>query len=226
MKTAEKQQAIVLRQQGNSMKNIARILKVSTGTVSRWTRNIDFDLEHKVAVSSTGYRFLETYKDNGKVMSNKAREKRTLFQKIGSDRMTSVCPDLFTLGCMLYWCERSKSKNAIVMSNSDPDVQVLFVKFLKECLGIPKDRITLRIHGYLNNGISQEEIEAYWLSLLGLSKENLRKGFYDAHSPSSSRRKRNLLYGTSHITVCDTEKLHMIYGGIAAVCGKDNKYLF
>ena len=69
------------------------------------------------------------------------------------------------------------------------EVIVVFLRFLLECLEIENSAIKIRINGYLNNGISQEQIEDYWLSISGLTRENLGKGTFDTHSAYSSKEK-------------------------------------
>ena len=227
MKTKEKEEAIALRKLGNSMNDIAQKLGVAKSSVSLWTRHLEIDPVHKERISSArNNRTIESYKRSAERTSETARAKRLDFQKIGTALTQNDGFPLFTLGCMLYWCEGQKSKNSICLANADPEVILVFLRFLRECLGIENSAIKIRINGYLNNGISQEQIEDHWLSISGLTRENLGKGTFDTHSAYSSKRKRNLIYGTAYVTVCSTEKLHQIYGGIASVCGKESKFLF
>ena len=209
------------------MNEISRQLGVAKSSVSLWTRHLDIDPVHKDKIAnSINKRTVESYKQSAAKRSETARAKRFEFQKTGGIKASEEGLPLFTIGCMLYWCEGQKSKNCICLANADPEVIVVFLRFLRECLEIENSAIKIRINGYLNNGISQEQIEDYWLSISGLTRENLGKGTFDTHSAYSSKRKRNLIYGTAYVTVCSTEKLHQIYGGIASVCGKENKFLF
>lgn len=40
---------------------------------------------------------------------------------------------LHVAGCMLYWGEGNKGKNDLAITNSDPDLLRLFLRFLREC---------------------------------------------------------------------------------------------
>ena len=72
---------------------------------------------------------------------------------------------------MLYWAEGSKQRNGVVLTNSDADMLVLFVRFLRECYEVSTARMNLTINCHLNNGLSLDEIEAWWLARLGLRRE-------------------------------------------------------
>jgi hypothetical protein len=46
-------------------------------------------------------------------------------------------------GCMLYWAEGAKARNAVKFSNSDPRMLVLFRRFLTDALAIEIDEIVM-----------------------------------------------------------------------------------
>lgn len=224
MKTEKKAEAIVLRETGHSMKEIAELLEVAKSTVSLWTRHVDMNgkPESKARLRN---RTHVSYQNNARRLAEVARERRLKNQHCGIERIYSQPLSLFSIGCALYWCEGHKGRNVIDFSNSDPAVITVFLRFLRICLNVEDKDIRLRIYAYLNNGITQEEIENHWLSIAGLNRTNLHKGTFDKHSKVSTQRKRNLLYGTAHVSVCSTEKLHTLYGGIAALCGEPYKFL-
>jgi hypothetical protein len=91
-----------------------------------------------------------------------------------------------------------------------------FVRFLRETLRVPMDRITVRLNVYTDNGFSIREIEDHWLHALHLSRASLR-GHTLKHAPtSSSGRKRNHLpYGVCCVSVLKSTRLvQHIYGAI------------
>jgi len=127
---------------------------------------------------------------------------------------------------MLYWSEGSKYRGSLRFTNSDPDMIRLFMKFLRLCFPIEDTKITLAINAYLNNGLTQGEIEEFWLKATALSRCQLRKGTYGKHSSASKKLKRNLVYGTVCITVNDTRVVQTIYGSINEYASvKENKWL-
>ena len=67
------------------------------------------------------------------------------------------------------------AENNIEFTNSDPDMMQFFIKFVRECFKTPAEEFTVVISCYLNNGLTQTEIEDYWLELLQLPRSTLRK---------------------------------------------------
>ncbi len=122
---------------------------------------------------------------------------------------------------MLYWAEGSKSRNDLVFANSDPQMMVLFARFLAKSLRVPPKRITLRLNVYTGNGLTIDEIENYWLELLQLPRSCLRRHTLN-HAPTSSSGKKlgRLPYGVCFLRVLEGSRLwnHIVgaiqeYGG-------------
>src|SRR5690606_23862090 len=79
---------------------------------------------------------------------------------------------LHLAGCMLYWAEGSKNRNNVELVNSDTDMLVYFMRFLRESLQVKSEEIRFRINVYLGNGLSEDEIIVYWLKALNLETSN------------------------------------------------------
>ena len=152
--------------------------------------------------------------------SHRARAERLAAQEQGRLQANSG-DELHRMGCMLYWAEGSKSRNAVQFVNSDPNMMKLFARFLTECYGVAPARICLSVHCFLNNGLTIEDIHAYWLSLLALPSSVLRKPIINRSPRSSSRQKNTLLYGTARVVVHSTFIVQSIYGAIQEYSGSD-----
>jgi hypothetical protein len=98
---------------------------------------------------------------------------------------------LHLAGCMLYWAEGSKRRNAVQFTNSDPRMVAFFRRFLVEGLGLKPADIHLSINVYTNNGMGIDEIERYWLDLLRLPRSSARAHVLNHTPTSSSGRARN-----------------------------------
>lgn len=225
MKSEEKSKAIKLRKQGLAMNLIAKQLGVAKSSVSLWVRHITLTAKQRFRLSVQSKQTLGFYAELGKKNAQRFRNIRMEYQDKGRKRLNAEKINLYLVGCILYWCEGTKSKNDVAFTNSDPDMVRLFMEFLRKCLKVKDDNITLCVHAHLSNGISREDIEGYWLDITALPKTSLRKGAYDRYSKASTRRKKNLIYGTARINVCNTSLLHCIYGSIARCCGLKYKWL-
>jgi hypothetical protein len=117
---------------------------------------------------------------------------------------------------MLYWAEGDKaSRNAARISNSDPEVLKLFVRFLRECLEVPDERMRVTCNLFADHLPRQLAIEQFWLTTLRLPPECLYKSTVNTYSKYSQKKRKNKLpYGTTRVTVCSTQVVQSIYGSI------------
>ena len=212
MKPAERIVARELRTGGGSIKRIAARLGVSPSSVSRWTADIALADEQVERLQ------LRDPAPGARARSKAARAVRAEAQRDGRDR-AGRGEALHHAGCMLYWAEGSKQRNGVVLTNSDADMLVLFVRFLRECYDVPTAKMSLTVNCHLNNGLSLGEIEAWWLARLGLEPECLRKAAVNRPS-SASRWRRNVhVYGTARVAVHSTAIVQSIYGAIQEYAG-------
>jgi hypothetical protein len=123
---------------------------------------------------------------------------------------------------MLYWAEGAKGRNTIKFTNSDPQMVSFFRRFLTDALAVELDEIVMTLNVYTNNGMTIEEIERYWLDLLGLPATAVRKHTLN-HMPTSSsgQAKNKLPYGVCTLRVGSTWLLQHIYGAIQEYAGLD-----
>lgn len=203
------------------IKRIATALGVSPSSVHAWTRDIELTAEQREhnLRGPRGPVNPDVIAARAAAWQLRNREKRQGYQDEGRERARSGDP-LHLAGCMLYWAEGSKSRNAAKLANSDPDLVRLFSRFLTESLSVSPADITVRLNVYLNNGLAIEEIERYWLELLGLGRGCLRKHAIDFRPTSSSGRRTNKLpYGVCTVCVHSTRIVQHIFGAIQEYAG-------
>jgi hypothetical protein len=56
-------------------------------------------------------------------------------------------------GCMLYWAEGSRSRNAVQIVDTDPDLLATFLHFLRVCYAVPDRAVMLSVNCFLGNGL-------------------------------------------------------------------------
>lgn len=116
---------------------------------------------------------------------------------------------------MLYWAEGAKDRNMASFANSDAAMVELYSRFLRESLEVDPKRIRLRVNCYTGNGKEVDEIEDYWLGIVGLGRNNLYAPTVDLHPASQSgKQKGKLLYGVCDLRVTSTEIVQHIFGAI------------
>jgi hypothetical protein len=222
-KPLERAKARELRAGGRPYKQIARALQVSPGSVYEWTKDITLSPEQLEVNrrAHTGPQSPDAVRRRSASWIAKSRHQRALCQQDGR-RAARDGNLLHQAGALLYWAEGSKRRNTIQFTNSDPNMVVLFRRFLTDALAIEEDEILLTLNVYTNNGLTVEEIEQYWLDLLELPPSAARKHTLD-HMPTSSsgRAKKRLPYGVCTLRVHSTWMVQHIYGAIQEYAGFD-----
>ena len=194
------------------MKNIARRLGVSVSSVSLWVRDIELLPEQRAALRN---------KMSGGWSANAiaARQRRNNNQAAGRD-VARRRAHLFVAGCMLFWAEGARARNAVIFTNSDPEMMRLFAHFLRSCYRVPDHRFAVTCNLFADHLERQREIETFWLETLELPRSCLRKSIVNIYSKHSQKKRRNKLpYGTCRLVVCDTAIVQSIYGAIQEYAG-------
>jgi hypothetical protein len=152
-------------------------------------------------------------------MAVRARHARRVYQEEG--RALARLGDPFhAAGCMLYWAEGEKRRNATGLANSDPEVLRFFVAFLRAYFGVPDEKFRLRCHLYPDHTDDQQRIEAFWLDALSLPQQCLTKSAVNVYSKHSQRKRTNMLpHGTCRVRVGSTRIVQSIYGSIQEYAG-------
>ncbi len=211
-----REQARELRSQGNSMTEIASQLNVSKGSVSLWTRDIQL-------TEAQQDRMIQRQKINrGQIIgSQKNREKgariRTQYQQEGREQARLMRP-LHLAGCMLYWAEGAKARNVLAFVNSDTEMMQFFVRFLKQEMNIPGERMSMYIHCHSTDPVEIERVKTYWIQSLDLPQSSMRKVL---HKQGSQIQRSILPNGVCRIQVYNSQLVQHIYGAIQEYTGLD-----
>lgn len=202
-------------------KQIAARLDVSPSSAYAWTKDIELTEEQRLANlrGPRGPHNPEHIRRRARAWAARCRDRRLGYQEEGRAAARAGDP-LHRAGCMLYWAEGSKRRNAVQFTNSDPHMLVFFRRFLVMALETEPAAIHLSINVYTNNGMTIEQIERYWLDLLELPDSSARHHIQN-HMPTSSsgRAKNKLPYGVARLSVHQTRLVQHIYGAIQEYAG-------
>jgi hypothetical protein len=150
---------------------------------------------------------------------SKARRQYLSYQEAGRARARKGSL-LHQAGCMLYWGEGTKSKNSICFLNGDPNMLLLFMRFLREELSVDDAVISLRIQCHATDPEKLEVAKIYWSHLLRLPASSVRKIMIKKGNDQVKHREHP--YGFCCILVHRTVLIHHIYGAIQEYSGFDN----
>jgi hypothetical protein len=206
-----------MRRDGASIKQIAAAVGAAKSSVSLWVRDIALTADQRVVLD-------DRVRANGgstvahAARSRHARHARERVQEDGRARARDGSP-LHLAGCMLYWGEGSKSRNSVILTNSDADMLAFFLRFLRACYAVADDGVALSVNVFLGNGMTLDEIETWWLDRLQLPGACLRKATVNRASKASKGLRPQLLYGTARLAVSSTFIVQSIYGAIQEYVG-------
>jgi transcriptional regulator with XRE-family HTH domain len=219
VKTRERDLARELRRyEGASIKDIARRVGVSVSSVSMWVRDIELSPEQHAALQLRNVAYNRQMSGTWK-QAAKRRAERVAYQEQGREVARAGDP-LYVAGCMLFWAEGGKDRNAVRFTNSDPEMVRFFVRFLRTCFEIEDEQIRLTCNLFADHLERQREIERFWLQTAGLPEKCLCKSSVNVYSKYSQKKRQNKLpYGTCRIAVCRTRVVQSIYGGIQEIGG-------
>lgn len=215
MKIEEKKLALNLRKQGWSMNDIKKELGISKSSVSLWVRNVELTKDQKQELSHRGIRKEVIEKRRETRLNRENARRQIIIDNARKDINSISINELKLIGASLYWAEGSKTKRGLVqLSNGDPKIIELMMRFFKEICEVPdaKFRGYIHIHPHLNI----EKAEKYWSSA---SKISLNQFYptYNKINKSSKNKKDTLPYGTFTIIICDTKLFLKIKGWIEGI---------
>jgi transcriptional regulator with XRE-family HTH domain len=214
LKTRERLQARKLRaERGFSIKQIAKLLEVSTSSVSLWVRDIKLT-EEQHAVLRQRSAIYDGQLLGRAVSSGRRRAERRAYQEDG--RTLARRGDMrHAMGCMLYWAEGARNRNSVRFSNSDPEMIRTFVNFLRAYFPLADEHIRLTCHLFADHVERKREIEDFWLDVAQLPRSSLCQSIVNVYSKYSAKKRRNKLpYGTCRVAVSRTSVVQSIYGAI------------
>lgn len=213
MKTEEKKRAINLRKEGKSIREIEKILNVSRSSISRWVSHVKLSEEQIDNLSRKSNGFY-----GAKANKERSRKIREQYQKKGQIDCQTKHKDHKAF-CALYWAEGTKNKNSFRFCNSEVEMLVFVINFLREFYKIKNEEFSLRISCYINNGICSKKIEDFWLSNLNLEKTNLRK---TTIINSHGNKEGKLKFGVATLDVHRTELVQRVFGSIGKYFAVDS----
>lgn len=192
-----------LRNQGKSIRDITKIIKVSKSTVSIWCNDIFLSNLQKENLNKIDLVKLK----KGSLIAGENRKKERInrvkyYQSIGIRKIGNLSKrELFLIGAALYWAEGDKKQRRVVFINSDPEMVLIFVNWLNVCLNIPKDRLYCRIE---INQIHQNrflDIQNYWSNLTNIPINQFRQPSFKKSKVNKIYQDDQDYYGSLQITV-------------------------
>jgi len=221
----DKNIALKYRLQGKSYNEITKLLGVPKSTLWGWFYGLQLSEQAKNRLSARVFEgslkgLIKKNKQQTLLAVAKAKKTR---DKASKEIGKLSKKELLILGAGLYWGEgykrpiikngKTKTYHPVSLSNSDPALISVFLRFLREICKAEENKIRagLRIFQHQN----AEELLQFWSKLTKIPKERFEKFYYGVSKSSMGKRPFNILpFGTIQIRVNDTSLYHKIMGWI------------
>ena len=210
MKLKEKNLALNLRKQGWSMNEIKDKLRVSKSSISLWVRNIKLTDDQKRALSQKGLTKESIERRRATRLSRENARRQIIVDAAREEIDTLSELELKLIGVALYWAEGGKTnRGSVQLSNGDPRIIRLMMKFFKKICKVPKEKFRAHIH--IHPHLNIKKAENYWSSISGIPLNQFYKT-YSKPNKASQNKKDSLPFGTFDIYVHSTELFLKIKG--------------
>jgi|SRR3989344_243851 len=221
----DKQKAFKLRLQGKSYGEINSLLKIPKSTLSDWFKTLEISDKAQAKIKERAYEksTLALIKRN-KLQTHLAEQRaREIREKARKEVIILSKKELFLVGVSLYWAEgykrpvvingKIKTRHSVSLTNSDPQLAKVFLKFLREICQVPEEKITAGIRIFEHQNVNY--LLDFWSKITNINPNNFQKVYYGVSKSSQGKRPFNILpYGTIQIRVNNTELYHRIMGWI------------
>lgn len=221
----DKNKALKLRLKGRSYSEINQIFGIPKSTLSGWFTDLELPESARERIKKRVYEksikgLIKRNKLQTHLAEKRARELRGNAKKeIGKISRQN----LFVIGIALYWAEgykrpivkngKVKTFHSVSLTNSDPYLVKVFLRFLREICRVPEEKITADIRIYQHQ--NENYLLKFWSKITNIPINSFKKFHYGISKSSQGKRPYNILpYGTIQIKVCNTKLYHKIMGWI------------
>jgi hypothetical protein len=214
-------QAVRLRLQGRSYREIQAILGVSKSSLSLWLRDIPLTEEHRVALAEKKLAAVRRRAASLHAAS-RAKEERLANEAAAQISMLSE-GELFVAGVVAYWAEGAKTKpwgrrERVEFINSDPGLIRLFLSWL-DLVGVSKEELTYRVA--IHESADVEAALRFWSDVVQAPLGRFLRTTLKRHNPRTVRKNvGHRYYGCLVVSVRRSADLNSRirgwFGGIAA----------
>ncbi len=206
-KKAEYEQALALRKRGFTYSEIAKTCGVSSGTVSAWLKTLPFSeqitKQNKVRATAENKKRLS--------LINKARTTERAKQYNEVAKLARIeyqhyrNSPLFMMGLTLYLAEGDNSKRKTIRySSRHPERHLIFIRFLKNYLGVEKK--SLRFWLLLYKDHDEVACMKHWSKKIGITVGQ----FYKNQFVQSRSHRQTLHFGVGNTIIGSTLLRHKL----------------
>ncbi len=180
MRVAERDLARRLRHRGYSYGQIKEIIPVSKGTLNGWLKDIELTPLQQERILARIQDARRRGRQKGAWQNRRKSLERIggIVRKARLELPGRVDDPLFLTGIALFWAEGTKKTRHFIFTNSDPNAIRTMIKWLTNCVGVPKRKMSASI--YLHRVYADKGFEEYWIKATGLPPSQFRRPVFKA----------------------------------------------
>ena len=219
-KSKEKLKARQLRKRGESIKKIAKILKVSSSSVSLWCRDIQLtDKQIK------NLRKRQTDPFYGKRLEYFLKKKKEFEEKVlilknqGIKEIGSLSKrEILLIGTALYWGEGFKKDHLVGLASSDVNISRFFIYWLNKCFDISYKDLILRVTANISYKNNIDDLQEFWSEKLRIPLSQFSKPYFQKTKWKKEYENKKLYHGVLRIKARRSiDLLRKIFGYIEGI---------
>ncbi|PIU74389.1 hypothetical protein CO005_00085 [Candidatus Roizmanbacteria bacterium CG_4_8_14_3_um_filter_34_9] len=225
-KSKEKLQALRLRRKGESIKKIAKLVKVSVSTASLWCHDVeltDSQIEN--------LRKRQTDPFYGKKLDYYLKKKKEFNFKLLNIRNEGINSigeltnrEIFLIGIALYWGEGFKKDSLLGLATLDKNIAKFFIFWLKKSFNITTKDLLLRVTANISYKNKIKELEKYWSRKLRIPVNQFSKPFFQNTKWKKEYENKDNYHGVLRIRVRRSiNLLRKIFGYIEGISSNITK---
>ena len=209
-KSVEKLETIKLRRLGWSIKDIAKNLQVSPGSVSLWCQGIVLTKSQQKYLTAKQTAAGQRGRQMGADM-NRAKRASALLeakQQAIANIKTIASRELFFLGLGIYWGEGVKSRTGqATVVNSNPQILKVMMRWFTECLSVSQSEFRPYVYISTEHINREEIIMKYWTKILKLPRVQFKNPMYVAHQSKQKYENHDNYYGVVALRIAKSTNL-------------------
>jgi hypothetical protein len=214
-----REQAVMLRRQGKSRREIKEILGFGNSTLNQLLRDEPLPAER----AGPGYAESRARAAEGVrrywATEHAVREAARVAISAAAAAQIGALTDreILIAGAIAYWCEGSKSKpyrldEQVRFINSDPKLIEFFLMFLDRA-GVSRERLRFRVH--IHESADVEAATRFWASVTSAASAQFARPLIKHHVPRISREGNTGYHGCLQVSVTKSSALYRDISGWA-----------
>ena len=219
-KSKEKLTARELRRSGKSIKEIAKVLKISVGSSSSWCRDIQLTPKQIANLQKRRTDPFYGRKRDYYLKKKKEFDEKVLSLKIkGFKEINKLSKrEIFLIGIALYWAEGFKKDHQVGFANIDVNMIKFFLFWLKESFNVTNKDLIFRVTANITYKEKVKELEKYWSNELKIRLNQFSKPYFQKSIWKKQYENTDNYHGVIRIKVKRSVNiLRKIYGNIEGI---------